>query len=94
MIIQKYWNVAMMVSQYDTHFCIHIGFEVMLEMTDSCEINPKESFTTSINKHAPCGFFIFHKFLFDALKDRKVFVRILIASVKFMAYRKTILKDC
>lgn len=77
----------MMISQYDTHFCIHIGFEVMLEMTDSCEINPKESFT-------PCGFFIFHKFLFDALKDKKVFVRILIASVKFMAYRKTILKDC
>lgn len=84
----------MMISQYDTHFCIHIGFEVMLEMTDSCEINPKESFTTSINKHAPCGFFILLEFLFHTLKNKKVFVRILIASVKFMAYRITILKNC
>lgn len=59
----------------------------------SCEISPKESFTTGINKHAPCWFFIFLKLSFDEFKNKEIFVTILIAALRFVTYRKIILKN-
>ena len=51
-------------------FVIYADLECLLEKMSTCQINPNESSTTEINKHAPSGYSIFTHCSFDQTRNK------------------------
>ena len=56
-------------------FIIYADLECLLEKTNTCYNNPKESSTTEINKHTPSGYSLFTHCPFDKTKNNLNYYR-------------------
>ena len=56
-------------------FFTYADTESLLEKISTCDNNPKESYTTKINKHVACGYPLFTHCLLDSNKNKRDFYR-------------------
>ena len=55
-----------------TPFVMYADTDFPLEKISTCDNNPKESYTTKLNKHTPCGYSLFTTIHLTATKTNMV----------------------